>query len=71
LLRAFVQRPQRVLSRDQLLEYARGPNSEAYDRAVDTLISRLRRKLRSRSNDELIRTVRAEGYMFVPRVVLR
>lgn len=71
LLRAFVQRPQRVLTRDQLLEYARGDNSDAYDRAVDTLISRLRRKLRSRTNDELIRTIRAEGYMFVPRVTLR
>lgn len=71
LLRTFVQRPQRVLTRDQLLEYARGQNSDAYDRAIDTLISRLRRKLRSRTSDELIRTIRAEGYMFVPRVAHR
>ena len=45
LLRAFVEHPQRVLTRDQLLEYARGPESDAYDRAIDVQISRLRRKL--------------------------
>jgi two-component system OmpR family response regulator len=70
LLRAFVERPQRVLSRDQLLEYARGAHSDAYDRAIDTQISRLRRKL-GIGNDDLIRTIRNEGYMFVPKVTLR
>ena len=45
LLRAFVERPQRVLTRDQLLEFARGPQSDAFDRAIDVQISRLRRKL--------------------------
>ena len=45
LLRAFVERPQRVLTRDQLLDLARGPDSDAYDRAIDVQISRLRRKL--------------------------
>jgi two-component system OmpR family response regulator len=70
LLRTFVERPQRVLSRDQLLEYARGANSDAYDRAIDTQISRLRRKL-GIGNDDLIRTIRNEGYMFVPKVTLR
>jgi two-component system OmpR family response regulator len=68
VLRAFVERPQRVLTRDQLLEFARGPDSDAYDRAIDTQISRLRRKLGGRSRDDLIRTVRSEGYMFVPKV---
>ncbi len=68
LLKVFVERPQRVLTRDQLLEYARGPDSDAYDRAVDTQISRLRRKLASRAAEEYIRTVRSEGYMFLPRV---
>ncbi|MDB5450116.1 MAG: hypothetical protein JWQ52_1244, partial [Phenylobacterium sp.] len=43
LLRAFVERPQRVLTRDQLLEFARGPDSDAFDRAIDVQISRLRR----------------------------
>jgi two-component system, OmpR family, response regulator len=68
LLRAFVERPQRVLTRDQLLEYARGPDSDSFDRAIDTQISRLRRKLSSRGGGELIRTIRSEGYMFLPKV---
>ena len=69
LLRAFVERPQRVLTRDQLLEFARGPQSEAFDRAIDVQISRLRRKLEDGGGgQELIRTVRNEGYMFMPKV---
>ncbi|GGE71987.1 response regulator [Sphingomonas prati] len=67
LLRAMVERPRRVLSRDQLLQFARGPDSEAFDRAVDVQVSRLRRKLRC-PGDELIRTVKNEGYLFVPHV---
>ncbi|MGI4730603.1 MAG: response regulator [Janthinobacterium lividum] len=67
VLRIFVERPRRVLTREQLLEGARGPGSEAFDRAVDVQISRLRRKLRA-GGDEMIRTVRNEGYMFVPTV---
>jgi two-component system OmpR family response regulator len=69
LLRAFVEHPQRVLTRDQLLEYARGPQSDAFDRAIDVQISRLRRKLEDGGGTaELIRTVRSEGYIFTPRV---
>jgi two-component system, OmpR family, response regulator len=69
LLRAFVERPQRVLTRDQLLEFARGPQSDAFDRAIDVQISRLRRKLEDSGGAvELIRTVRSEGYIFTPRV---
>ena len=65
LLRVFVERPQRVLTRDQLLDLARGPDSDAYDRAIDVQISRLRRKLEDGGGGgELIRTVRNEGYMF-------
>ena len=72
LLRAFVEHPRRVLTRDQLLDYARGPDSEHYDRAIDVQISRLRRKLGPADRDaELIRTVRNEGYMFVPQVTQR
>lgn len=71
LLQVFVERPQRVLNRDQLLEYSRGPDSDAFDRAVDTQVSRLRRKLSTRASGELIRTVRSEGYMFMPRVQRR
>ena len=68
VLRVFIERPRRVLSREALLAAARGPDSDAYDRAIDVQVSRLRRKLRS-SGDEIIRTVRNEGYLFVPRVV--
>lgn len=70
LLRAFVEKPQQVLTRDQLLEQGRMRENEAYDRAIDVQISRLRRKLdgATRSHEELIRTVRNEGYMFTPRV---
>lgn len=69
LLRAFVERPQRVLTRDQLLDYARGPDSDAFDRAIDVQISRLRRKLDDGGGgQDLIRTVRNEGYMFTPKV---
>ena len=69
LLRAFVERPQRVLTRDQLLDFARGPDSEAFDRAIDVQISRLRRKLDDgAAGQDLIRTVRNEGYMFTAKV---
>jgi two-component system OmpR family response regulator len=72
LMRSFVERPQRVLTRDQLLDLARGPDSDAYDRAIDVQISRLRRKLDDGgAGAELIRTVRNEGYMFMAKVVRR
>jgi two-component system OmpR family response regulator len=70
LLRALVERPQRVLTRDQLLDFARGPETEAYDRAIDVQISRLRKKLDDGGGgQELIRTIRNEGYMFSAKVV--
>jgi two-component system OmpR family response regulator len=69
LLRAFVEHPRRVLSRDQLLDFARGQDSEFYDRAIDVQISRLRKKLDDGSGgQELIRTIRNEGYLFNARV---
>ena len=67
MLRVFVERPRRVLSREELLHAARGPDSDAFDRAIDVQVSRLRRKLGGGDGD-LIRTVRNEGYLFVPRV---
>jgi two-component system OmpR family response regulator len=58
-----------VLTRDQLVQYALGAESDSYDRAIDVQISRLRRKLASgETRADLIRTVRNEGYMFVPAV---
>jgi two-component system OmpR family response regulator len=63
LLRAFVERPQRVLSREQLLDYAFDNDADVVDRAVDVQVSRLRKKL-ERGGAEIIRTVRGEGYLF-------
>ena len=69
MLLAFVERPQRVLTRDQLLDFALGVDREHFDRAVDVQVSRLRRKMAGRVGSlELIRTVRSEGYMFTPAV---
>jgi two-component system, OmpR family, response regulator len=68
LLRTFIEHPQRVLSRDQLLNITRGRDAEVFDRAIDSQISRLRRKLNERTGTELIRTVRNEGYMLLTKV---
>ena len=65
VLAAFLDRPQRVLSRDQLIETGKGIDSEVFDRAIDVTISRLRKKL---GPDDPIRTIRNEGYMFTLRV---
>lgn len=65
LLACFVQRPRRVLSRDQILDFTRGRSAEPFDRTVDMLISRLRRKLEAASpGTSLITTVRNGGYLF-------
>ena len=64
LLSAFLDHPQRILSRDQLLDIARGNETDVFDRAVDVQISRLRRKLHACSDGEIIKTVRGAGYMF-------
>ncbi|MFA6113652.1 MAG: response regulator [Sphingomonas sp.] len=65
LLLCFVTHPQRVLNRDQLLDWTRGRNAAAFDRAVDVQLSRLRRKLADRPGGAvLIKTVRGGGYQF-------
>ena len=71
LLAAFLERPLRVLTRDQLLDLARGPEAEVFDRAIDVQVSRLRKKLADHGGAELIATVRSEGYMFAVRPVRR
>jgi two-component system OmpR family response regulator len=69
LLAAFVSRPQRVLSRDQLLDLARGRDSQPFDRAIDVQVSRLRRKIEADpANPQMIKTVRGGGYVFTPTV---
>jgi two-component system phosphate regulon response regulator OmpR len=68
LLKAFVQNPNRVLSRDQLLNLTRNREWEPFDRSIDIRIARLRRKVEEDAdNPRAIRTVRGAGYMFVPR----
>jgi two-component system, OmpR family, response regulator len=69
LLIAFVQRPQRVLTRDQLLDLARGRAASALDRSIDTQISRLRKKLENDPSDpKIIKTIWGGGYMFTTAV---
>jgi DNA-binding response OmpR family regulator len=70
-LTCFVQRPRRVLTRDQLLDWTRGRMAEAYDRTIDMTISRLRKKIAAATPGlELISTVRNNGYLFVHPVKL-
>lgn len=69
LLVAFVEHPNRVLSREMLMELAKTRSADPFDRTIDVQISRLRRKLEMDGNGgSLIKTVRGAGYMFVPRV---
>ena len=67
LLKVFVERPNRVLSRDQLLELAHNRGWEAFDRSIDIRIARLRRKIeRDPGKPRAIKTVRGVGYIFSP-----
>ena len=69
LLQAFAERPQRVLTRDQLLDLARGRAAVLYDRSVDIQVMRLRRKIEVDPKEpQLIKTVRSGGYMFTAPV---
>jgi DNA-binding response OmpR family regulator len=69
LLKAFVESPNRVLSRDFLLNQLHGLDWTGYDRGVDGLISRLRKKIRQPAQPvPLIKTVRGVGYMFTASV---
>lgn len=70
LLAAFVTHPRRVLTRDQLLDLARGRQAQPFDRAIDVQVSRLRRKIEhDPAAPILIKTVRSGGYMFTANVV--
>lgn len=70
LLLAFLEYPQRVLTRDQLMDLARGRIShQSYDRSIDVQISRLRRKIEVDPQEpSLIKTIRNEGYYFTAMV---
>jgi DNA-binding response OmpR family regulator len=72
LLLAFVSSPQRVIGRERLLEMSRARLSDASDRSIDVLVSRLRRKLAVVGQSEpLLRTVRGVGYIFTAAVERR
>jgi two-component system OmpR family response regulator len=65
LLRVFLDHPQRVLSRDQLLNLTQGRDAELFDRSIDLLVSRLRTRLEDNAKEQsYIKTVRSEGYVF-------
>ena len=67
LLVAFAHNPNRVLTRDRLLDLAHNRDSEPFDRSIDVRITRIRRKVeRDPSKPRLIKTMRGTGYMFVP-----
>jgi two-component system OmpR family response regulator len=69
LLATFVPHPQRVLSRDQLLDFARGREAQPFDRSIDVQVSRLRRKIEDDPREPaLVKTVRGGGYLFAPKV---
>jgi len=69
LLWTFIERPKRILTREQLLDAARGKVAEAFDRSIDLLVSRLRQKLGDDPKaPQLLKTVRGEGYLFNAKV---
>ena len=68
LLRVFLDRPGRILSRDQLLDLTQGREAGPFDRSIDVLISRVRGKFRDSGNDAIFKTIRNGGYQFTVRV---
>ena len=71
LLKIFVERPHRVLNRDQLMDLLHGRDTEPFDRSIDVQVSRLRQRLGDDAREaRLIKTVRGEGYVFTAPVSL-
>ncbi|UDQ87210.1 response regulator [Xanthobacter autotrophicus] len=68
LLLTFLEHPQRVLNRDQLMDAAKNRTATGFDRAIDIQVSRLRKKLESHGSLEMVKTVRGAGYFFAPEV---
>ena len=67
----LAERPQRVLTRDQLLDLSRGRTANNFDRSIDVQISRIRRKIEADPKEPaLIKTVRSEGYILTANVTL-
>lgn len=71
LLRVFLDHPQRVLTRDQLLSLTQGRQADAIDRSIDLLVSRVRQRLRDVAREpRYIKTLRNEGYVFSAAVTV-
>jgi two-component system OmpR family response regulator len=71
LLRVFLEHPQRVLTRDQLLNLTQGRQADAFDRSIDLLVSRLRQRLQDVAREpRYIKTLRNEGYVFSAAVTV-
>ena len=69
LLQTFCERAGRVLSRDSLLDFTQGRNAGSFERSIDVLVSRIRRKIEpDPQNATMIKTVRSGGYLFTPSV---
>lgn len=68
LLQVLLDRPGRVLSRDQLLDLTQGREASVVDRSIDVLISRIRRKFRDCGDEDIVKTVRNGGYQLATRV---
>ena len=67
LLQVFVKRPNRVLSRDQIMDYLGGHDRDPFDRSIDVRVTRLRHKIEEDPSDpRLIRTAWGVGYQFTP-----
>jgi two-component system OmpR family response regulator len=72
LLRAFAENPYRVLSRDQLMDALAGREAAPFDRSVDVMVHRVRRRLRDDAREpQLVKTIRSEGYMLAAEVEKR
>lgn len=68
LLRIFLEHPNQVLSRDQLITLVKGYERDAFDRSIDVRVTRLRRKIEANPESPIyLRTVWGEGYLFSPR----
>jgi two-component system OmpR family response regulator len=71
LLRVFLDHPQRVLTREQLLNLTQGRQSDPFDRSIDLLVSRLRQRLNDVAREpRYIKTLRSEGYVFSAAVTV-
>ncbi len=68
ILQVFINHPNRVLSRDQLMDMLKGYERDPFDRSIDVRVTRLRRKIETNPGEpEYIRTVWGHGYLFAPK----